>query len=106
MGVRPEAMADQASARFQTSDNQLPMHVTLIQPLGDKMDVYLKTERHRHSIAHVDAHAGIRVGETISVFIDTSRVHFFASTEPGERIANNHTQNVFGSGRQPLPAAT
>jgi multiple sugar transport system ATP-binding protein len=87
MGVRPEAMSDQASARFATAENSLPMRVTLIQPLGDKMDVVLATARHPHSVAHVDAHAGIRVGETLPVFIDTNRAHFFAPDAAGERIA-------------------
>ena len=96
MGVRPEAMADQASARFATGDNKLQMRVTLIQPLGDKMDVYLATKRHPHSIAHVDAHAGINVGETLSVFVDTSRVHFFDPGETGERIAENRNLNALG----------
>jgi multiple sugar transport system ATP-binding protein len=90
MGVRPEALADPATARFANTHEQLPMQVTLIQPLGDKMDVYLRTERHPHAIAHVDAHAGIRVGETLAVCIDTRRVHFFAPGETGERIAKNH----------------
>ena len=63
------------------------MRVVLVQPLGDKMDVVLATARHPHSVAHVDAHAGIRVGETLPVFIDTNRVHFFAPGAVGERIA-------------------
>jgi multiple sugar transport system ATP-binding protein len=51
LGVRPEAMADQAHARFATGDNVLRMRVTLVQPLGDRMDVYLATERLPHSVA-------------------------------------------------------
>jgi ABC-type sugar transport system ATPase subunit len=47
----------------------------------------LGIERHPHSVAHVDAHAGIRVGETLPVFIDTDRAHFFAPGAVGERIA-------------------
>jgi len=90
LGVRPEAMADRASARFATENSQLAMQVTLLQPLGDKMDVYLGTPRHPRSIAHVDARGGILVGETLPIFIDTSRVHFFAPGEPGARIAKNH----------------
>ena len=39
LGVRPEAMSDKAHARFVTEDNQLNMKVTLVQPLGHKMDV-------------------------------------------------------------------
>jgi multiple sugar transport system ATP-binding protein len=87
MGVRPEAMSDQSSARFATEENALRMRVTLIQPLGDKMDVVVATARHPHSVAHVDAHAGIRVGEILPVFIDIDRAHFFAPGAVGERIA-------------------
>ncbi|APR79124.1 Maltose/maltodextrin transport ATP-binding protein MalK [Minicystis rosea] len=90
MGVRPEAMSDQASARFATAENALPMRVVLIQPLGDKMDVVVATERHAHAVAHVDAHSGLRVGESLPIFIDTARVHFFATGDVGERIATRH----------------
>jgi hypothetical protein len=90
MGVRPEAMSDRASARFATAENALSMRVALIQPLGDKMDVVLVTARHPHSVAHVDAHAGIRVGETLPIFLDMDRVHFFASGAVGERIATRN----------------
>jgi multiple sugar transport system ATP-binding protein len=87
LGVRPEAMSDQASARFATAENSISMRAVLIQPLGDKMDVVLATERHPHSVAHVDAHAGIRAGETLPVFLDMDRAHFFAPGADGARIA-------------------
>ena len=103
MGIRPEALADRASARFETSANALSMRVTLIQPLGDKMDIYLATDRHPHSIAHVDAHAGVRVGETLPVYLDTSRAHFFLPGEVGERIAKNHDLGELGfPSREPV----
>src|SRR5262249_51878156 len=58
LGVRPEALAPAASARFGAGgDSQLGMKVWLVQPLGAKMDVYLQTERHARIIAHVDAAA-------------------------------------------------
>jgi multiple sugar transport system ATP-binding protein len=92
MGVRPEALADRANARFATEENVVPMRVALIQPLGDKMDVVLATERHPHSVAHVDAHTGMRVGETVPVFIDMDRIHFFASGSVGERLVTRPRQ--------------
>ncbi|HEV8244309.1 MAG TPA: sn-glycerol-3-phosphate ABC transporter ATP-binding protein UgpC, partial [Polyangiaceae bacterium] len=49
LGVRPEALADKEHARFPTSDNVMSFRVTLVQPLGDKMDVYLATDKHPHS---------------------------------------------------------
>ncbi|MET0790440.1 MAG: sn-glycerol-3-phosphate ABC transporter ATP-binding protein UgpC [Polyangiaceae bacterium] len=89
MGVRPEAMADQAHARFLTEDNRLDMKVTLVQPLGHKMDVYLSTERHPRSVAQIDASAGIRPGQSLTVFFDMARVHFFEPGENGKKLVRN-----------------
>jgi multiple sugar transport system ATP-binding protein len=89
LGARPEAMADKAHARFVTGDNVLTMKVTLVQPLGDRMDIALATERHPHSIAQVPAHKGVAPGQTLPVYFDPARIHFFEPGEVGKRIATN-----------------
>ncbi|MGC4088339.1 MAG: sn-glycerol-3-phosphate ABC transporter ATP-binding protein UgpC [Polyangiaceae bacterium] len=96
LGVRPEAISDKHHARFECSDNSLPFKVTLVQPLGDKMDVYLATERHPRVVAHVDAYGGIAAGQELPMFIDLSRVHFFAAGENGKRIAQNRSRDLNG----------
>jgi len=89
LGVRPEALSDEAHARFATGDNHLTMRVTLVQPLGDRMDVYLSTERHPHSVAQVAAHVGLSPGANIAVFFDPARLHFFEPGDGGKRIVTN-----------------
>jgi multiple sugar transport system ATP-binding protein len=89
LGVRPEAMADRQNARFETNGNVLSMKVTLVQPLGDKMDVYLATEKHPHSVAHVDAFSGIQPGQVVPIHVDMNRVHFFEPGETGKKLAHN-----------------
>jgi ABC-type sugar transport system ATPase subunit len=89
LGVRPEALSDKTHARFQTEDNQLTMQVTLVQPLGHKMDVYLSTERHPRAVAQIDSYADVRRGESLPVFFDMSRVHFFEPGENGRKLAHN-----------------
>jgi len=89
MGVRPEAMSDKSHARFQTEDNQLDMKVTLVQPLGHKMDVYLSTSSHPRSVAQIDSYAGVRPGESMPVFFDMARVHFFEAGENGKKLVRN-----------------
>jgi ABC-type sugar transport system ATPase subunit len=96
MGVRPESIADAGTARFKTDGNALPMRVTLVQPLGDKMDVYLATASHKHSVAHVDAFAGVKAGETMSMFFDMGRVHFFEPGEVGKKIVANSSLSPVG----------
>jgi len=91
MGVRPESIADQSHARFKTEGNALPMQITLVQPLGDKMDVYVKTDKHPKAVAHVDAFAGVKVGDTLNMYFDMSRVHFFEPGEIGPKLAENRS---------------
>ena len=96
LGVRPEAISDRTHARFECGENCLRFKVTLVQPLGDKMDVYLATERHARVVAHVDAYGGISAEQEALMFIDSSRVHFFEAGENGKRIAKNQTRDLNG----------
>jgi len=89
LGVRPEAMSDRATARFDTGDNSLKMKVLLVQPLGDRKDVYLSTPEHERSVALVDAYARFETGETLDVFFDMNRVHFFDAGEAGRALVTN-----------------
>jgi multiple sugar transport system ATP-binding protein len=89
LGVRPEGMDEVSRARFQTRDRTLSMRVTLVQLLGDRMDVYLATDRHPHSVAQVQAYPGVKPGDVLSVAFDPERMHFFEPGELGERIGDN-----------------
>jgi multiple sugar transport system ATP-binding protein len=89
LGVRPEGMADVQHARFQTKDRTLPMRVTLVQLLGDRMDVYLATDHHPHSVAQVQAYPGVKPGDTLTIAFDPERMHFFEPGELGKRIGDN-----------------
>jgi multiple sugar transport system ATP-binding protein len=90
MGVRPEAIILPRSG-FSTAAAALtvPMKLWLLQPLGAKMDVYLSTARHERIVAHVDARAGLSVGDTLPVTIDMDRVHFFELGEAGRTLASH-----------------
>jgi len=90
LGVRPEALAPAATARFALADSRLAMKVWLVQPLGAKMDVYLQTDRHPRIVAHVDATADSAapgVGETLSIAVDMERAHFFSPGDAGIALA-------------------
>jgi multiple sugar transport system ATP-binding protein len=89
LGVRPEGMDDVSRARFQLRDRTLSMRVTLVQLLGDRMDVYLATDRHPHSVAQVQAYPGVKPGDVLTIALDPERMHFFEPGELGERIGDN-----------------
>jgi len=85
LGVRPEAMALTAHGRFAGPDNVLPAQIVVVEPLGEKMDLYVATERHPHLVARVDAQRGLEAGQKIDLYLDTRKLHVF---EPGEHGAN------------------
>jgi multiple sugar transport system ATP-binding protein len=89
LGVRPEALAVKSHARFETSDNAIPMKVWLVQPLGDRAEVYFSTPDHPRIVAMMDAGAGVGVGETVPVYVDLGRVQFFAAAESGRSLIVN-----------------
>jgi multiple sugar transport system ATP-binding protein len=90
LGLRPEALAPPAAARFATAGSELAMKVWLVQPLGAKMDVFLQTERHGRIVAHIDASAdgaAPAVGETLPIAVDMERAHFFVPGDDGIALA-------------------
>jgi multiple sugar transport system ATP-binding protein len=87
MGVRPELLSDEANARFETNGNCLRMNVDLVQPLGERMNVYLSTPAHKKTVAQLHSFAKLASGETTKMYIDMQRVHFFDAA--GEAIALN-----------------
>ena len=86
LGVRPEALALKPQARFETTDNGIAMKVWLVQPLGDRADVYLSTPHHPRIVAQMDAAAAVAVGETVAVYVDPARLHFFAAGDDGRSL--------------------
>jgi ABC-type sugar transport system ATPase subunit len=87
MGVRPEAMSDGTHARFAMGDYSLEMEVTLIQPLGDKMDVHLKTATHHHVVAQLASESPVALGDQVTIHLDPKRIHFFEPGENGKNLA-------------------
>jgi multiple sugar transport system ATP-binding protein len=88
MGVRPQALRDGPIGSGSVKNNVLSMEIGVVEPLGDKMDVYLSTARHRHVIAHIDAHPGLVSKTTIEIHVDLDRTHFFETGELGRNLVD------------------
>ncbi len=85
LGIRPEAMNTRGEGRFAGEGNVIDVQVAVVEPLGEKMDLYAATDTHPHVVARVDAQAGIAPGARIALHIDMQKVHVF---EPGDEGAN------------------
>ncbi|HMN40915.1 MAG TPA: sn-glycerol-3-phosphate ABC transporter ATP-binding protein UgpC [Phycisphaerales bacterium] len=83
LGVRPQAMdlVDAPPTSHTPSDRpMMRMTVTLVEPLGDQMDVTLSTPKHPAIIARVSSR-DLAPGSVVSMSLDPARLHVF---EPGE----------------------
>jgi multiple sugar transport system ATP-binding protein len=87
MGVRPEAMSMRGEGRFAGQDNVLPLTVKVVEPLGEKMDLYASTEKHPQLVARIDAETGLEPGQTVGISLDMDRVHIFESNEEGKNLS-------------------
>jgi multiple sugar transport system ATP-binding protein len=85
LGVRPESLSDSGDGRFAGEENILGATVSVVEPLGDKMDLHVSTPTHEHIVCRVDAHRGLRDGIGLSLHLNMGQVHVF---EPGAEGMN------------------
>jgi len=78
-GVRPENL--QMENRTGGRQNSWAVEVQLVEPLGERMDVFVKTAGGNSLVARTDAHSDLSPGEQVRLSMDMGRVHVF---EPGE----------------------
>ncbi|HMA91305.1 MAG TPA: sn-glycerol-3-phosphate ABC transporter ATP-binding protein UgpC [Polyangiaceae bacterium] len=83
MGVRPEAIrvgTDPAGVGLS-----LDATVTLVQPLGDRINAHLATQSHPQLIAQL-ANASLSLHERVAIHFDPNRLHFFESGANGKNL--------------------
>jgi multiple sugar transport system ATP-binding protein len=84
LGVRPETLRPAGNG---PTDAVLRVQVSVVEPLGDRTDVYVGTPRHPHIVCRVDAQTRVNEGETTSLQLDMERVHFFATDAAGQNVS-------------------
>ncbi len=94
LGVRPEDISDRCDGEFSDPENSIAVKVSVVEPLGDKMDVYMQTQTHDRIVCRVDAHSRIEEGMNMTMHLNMGRVHLF---EPGE-LGRNVSLGVNGDG--------
>ena len=85
LGVRPEAIGTEPTGRFAGPDNLIRFTINVVEPLGDKMDLYLSTPRHDHVVARIDADRAMEPDMEHQFYIDLNRIHLFEPGDTGPR---------------------
>ncbi len=86
LGLRPEVLRP---ARDQDNAHTHPaveLEILVTEPLGDRMDVYLRTGGGEKIVARIAAQHAIKTGMRERFVVDMERVHFFEAGASGNRI--------------------
>ena len=85
LGVRPESLSCSNEGKFAGQGNRLEVTISVIEPLGDKMDLYVVTGTHGHVVCRVEANRSLKDGMRLPMYLNLDQVHVF---EPGEEGVN------------------
>ena len=85
LGIRPEHFHLRPIDGNADMTATVKMHLNVIEPLGNDMDVYMHTRLHDHVVGRVEAQAGLQRDSEQTMYVDLRKIHFF---EPGETGMN------------------
>ncbi len=86
LGVRPESFFPKAEGAFAGKDNAMKVKIEVVEPLGDKMDLYMTSACHPHIVCRIDAHTSLKEGEEVMMYLDMQRVHVFEAGGKGLNV--------------------
>jgi multiple sugar transport system ATP-binding protein len=84
LGVRPEALR---IATDEPTATRLLVSISVVEPLGDRKDVFVGTASHGQIVCRVDARTVVSEGTPADIHVDMDRVHFFAPGDGGPNIS-------------------
>jgi multiple sugar transport system ATP-binding protein len=84
LGIRPEHLTVEPFAG--QTNNGIKSKVNVIEPLGDRKDVYLTSTTGQKFIANLDPHTALDVDHQVTMYIDLNKAHVFEPGETGKNI--------------------
>lgn len=81
LGLRPETLSDRRDGPNAGPEATIDAVVSVVEPLGDRMDVHLETPMGSELVCRLDARRPLREGDRVRMYVDMGRAHVF---EPGD----------------------
>ena len=75
-GIRPEHLGLEGSTTIAGGNNRLTGKVEVVEPLGAETDLIVDING-QTVVVKVDGHARVKVGDTVNLFADQTRLHAF-----------------------------
>jgi len=95
MGIRPESLCPSNEGKFNWEENSIDVNVNVVEPLGDKVDIYISAPGHEHLVCRTDAHqfGKVQIGSIIKLYMDLGRVHLFEAGDNGVNVTLTQEQS-------------
>jgi multiple sugar transport system ATP-binding protein len=89
MGIRPESLSPDHTAQFTGDGNHVELKVSVVEPLGEKVDLFLSTPAGGYIVCRTDAHRFGRVtpGSVMQFYLNLERAHLFLPGDDGRNIS-------------------
>ncbi len=86
LGLRPESLSMCDPPGSSTSLRLENLEVRVVEPLGDRVDLFLAAADGTRLVARVDAVEGFSPGRRVALGVDPARLHFFESGDFGNLL--------------------
>ena len=91
LGIRPEhfhmRLNGLAAVDAAGEAGKIEVTVTVTEPLGNNMDVYMGTRLHDHVVGRMEAQTGVAANSAATVYVDLRKAHFFAPGDTGMNLS-------------------
>lgn len=84
LGIRPEHLSPEPIGG--PANSSIGCTVSIIEPLGDHMDVYLRTAQADQLIAKVNPHNEIQVHQPARIYLNSEQIHIFETGPTGRNV--------------------
>ena len=84
LGVRPENISPQQPPG--DTENAISAAVNVIEPVGNRTDIYLTHSSGQKFIAGADPHTTLLVNDAVKMYIDIEKIHIFEPEETGRNV--------------------
>jgi multiple sugar transport system ATP-binding protein len=86
-GVRPDNIT--LENRSNEKENAWEVNVDVVEPLGERMDVYVATQTGQTMVARMDAHYKLAPDQKTTMYMTMNQVHLFETGDTGANLTLN-----------------
>jgi multiple sugar transport system ATP-binding protein len=85
LGIRPEHISTEPCV---TGDaNSMMARVEVVEPLGDRTDVYFQSKQGVRFVANIDPHVKLKADDSVKIYLNAAKAHIFHPGETGLNIS-------------------